>query len=346
MKIFYLLLLLYVIFSKDIQCEELQVTTTPDNPGNVIEYGKYNEKWSNSQYVSYANAEKVRFFLSGLPSNSTFKLSHSCESRVLDEKWLYAELSSQFISKESTWILEVVQECLPRDSWRTINLTLNIDQCRLPINWFRNCGNPTRVLGSFNLGFGKYNSELIKYGIVNAEFNSLAAGKIKSQNATQEIYFWSSFKDYIFLDINLTYSITNRADESKKSISQFKQVQNNTQVFQINQSCSEPGTKKVHLTVELVNLQTFSLAYSYTCASSSSASHLFFKILAIVVIIILILLSLVVLYLRFKDSPSLFRISSAFSSKSGSSYLPDKEFPDIQFSDLTFRSDSQAYGTV
>jgi len=347
MNIFYLLLLLFVIFSKE--CQDLQVTTTPEHPGNVIDKGRYNEQWANSQYVSYESAEKVRFFLSGTSSNSTFKLSHSAESSVLDQKWLYTELSSKFISKEGTWVLEVVQECLPRNSWRSINLTLSIDQCGLAINWFKNCGNAPRVLSSFNLGFGQYKSELLKDGKVNPEFNSLSAGKLKNpQNDLQRIYLWSSLKDHIYLDINLTYSIITRHSKGKTSFSVFKELQNNTQVFEIAQGCSKPGTKTVHASFELVNLQTFSLAYSYTCASTSSSSSLllFFKILGTIVVLILILLSLTVLYLRFKDNLSLLRVPSAFSSKPSSSYLPDKEFPDIQFSDLTFRSDSQAYGTV
>lgn len=346
MNLLYLGLTIFSVYSRDIYCDEVQITTTPDNPGNVIKNGKYHKDWANIEYISYLNAEKIRFFISGLTKDSNISLLQSDESNDIRKKWLFTELSRHTEKNSEDWVLDVVQECIPRKYWRSIELTLKFEQCAINIDWARNCGNKSRVLSSLNAGFSNKTSELISNGEITDKYKAVSSSKIKNEvNNSWPIYIWTQIPDdNIEISLNVNYSIFNSSSllvSSDPIIIPF----NNSAMFTIAKICSSPGPKKVDIKLVFINLETYYISFGYNCESSVT-SYSVFKIITMLVIFSLLFTSLAVVCLRYKHKLTLFSESSNIVSNKKSSYLPDREFPDVQFSDLTFRSDSKAYGTV
>lgn len=347
--------------SEDVICENLEITTTLDTPGNVMSSGKYNPIWYQTPFKSFMDSEKLTFFIKGLPdidsiSNTYFTLSHEDNENSLKSRWVKAEVSKVYKLDNLPQILavEVIQECLVRDGWRALNMSLNINSgnCQ-KIEWPRACGNPTRALSSFNMGFNEFSSELMKGGVVVNEMFDVSAGKLdgKTGKYNGELYIWSSFIEDLDVKINVSYIVVDK-EMKKRTTKEIKgQLHNNTFKLQIDFSCSssQPGSKTIYLSLSLVHLHNFILSYQFTCPSSPSSSS--FKTFIILLLLLSLLLLILLLSLRFHSSISSLLSSTFQSSILKPSYtyseeLPDREFPDTSFNDLTFKSSSQAYGTI
>jgi hypothetical protein len=356
MKIFCFFFVFLLTCSSEKDCENLEITTTVDKPGNVMKNGLLQPNWFLVPYKSFMESERITFFIKGLSpdqrNSSLIHFFHDDQQENLQKRWVKAEVIKTYSLQNNPGVfcVELLQECLVRDGWRATNMSLVLGSGKCQrITWPRTCGSPSRVLSSFNLGFLEHTSELIANGVVESELFDVHADVLTTNKGRYlgSLYLWSSFEENLDIEVNVSYVLK----EEKKVLGNRKEIkgklENNTFSVNINFNCSSSfsGEKSISLALSLIHLHTFNIFYKFKCPEQSSSS--FFKTFLLLILFLFLVLLFSVLILRNQDTISSLpmKIKSLFSPKIKSSYLPDREFPDIEFSDLTFKSPSQAYGT-